>query len=941
MNEVKYLTPAEKLSANLISARGLHTQFTPGANIPNDKNLIELDPANYFENSNKTHFYGFSDNTYQPERYYHGEYTPARVVSYEPKEGAFFIDPSNDERYFFISERAGYGTENFDGSRVPKLFKFQGLTFEDQISLQIPQLKPLTVGANNYVFSETDDYLGFVSSNTDTGNGLGGDLLLLEVINGQIIDRTGDLPPTLSAELYGYSNAVNVHGMGVGDLTGNGRSDIILGDIDVGIYSILQADDGSWSIYQPDVFSLFMYETDRDNLEENFEYRVTQIELIDINNDGWDDIFISFGTPGNISNPAPPKPDVIYINQGEGVFSIEDKIELSLPSYGLDLFETIDAEVIDINEDGFDDLFLFSTKNEPHYSGFQVQIQINKDGTGFEDQTIDRFNLLRDRSISEKWNDYSYNFQYLDLNDDGHLDILNFDRNHLDSAPNDDLGKLQVFLNDGEGYFTEVYVQEHWASENAEKPYSTNQPFQIIAANDFDDNGTIDFVTWHKSLTGGLDAEVVWYALSSFVDPIYTGPNQIDVASIAPGYNELFYLRSNPDVKAFVEQETYQTGLHHYLEVGKSEEREIFAPNTKIKTGDGGWDITMSYGNETAIGGEGNDKIYGMNGNDNLVGGIGDDILDGGDGDDTLTGNGGSDIFVFKGDFGHDKITDYASDVDQLTFKAIDGAELNILALVETEDTYGNRVLSTSDGSSSVTLKAKIIVGTMDNDIFEFTKKGLGGHGPVVIRNYDSLEDKLLLKSYTYSAITKTLDASGHYKILFTEDEDFSTVTLKTSEIASSLKVKNLVSKTLKISDDDLNVNELGEFTLTGAKAIRSVKVEGISSFKSNIGKQGDNDASDPINLSDVLAQLKHIIGLRELKANALQAGDTNNDGEVNLSDVLENLKHIIGLREIDTFDLVTDNGFAVNALDADSNGNLTLVINGDANQSHADWGFV
>ena len=103
----------------------------------------------------------------------------------------------------------------------------------------------------------------------------------------------------------------------------------------------------------------------------------------------------------------------------------------------------------------------------------------------------------------------------------------------------------------------------------------------------------------------------------------------------------------------------------------------------------------------------------------------------------------------------------------------------------------------------------------------------------------------------------------------------------------------------------------------------------------------GETEASDPINLSDVLAQLKHIIGLRELKANALQAGDTNNDGEVNLSDVLDNLKHIIGLRQIDTFDLVTDNGFSINSLNLDSAGNLALVINGDADQSHADWDFV
>ena len=53
---------------------------------------------------------------------------------------------------------------------------------------------------------------------------------------------------------------------------------------------------------------------------------------------------------------------------------------------------------------------------------------------------------------------------------------------------------------------------------------------------------------------------------------------------------------------------------------------------------------------------------------------------------------------------------------------------------------------------------------------------------------------------------------------------------------------------------------------------------------------------------------------------------------------MLGNLKHIIGLKEIDSVDLVTDNGFTINSLNADSHGNLTLVINGDADQSHADW---
>ncbi|MDA9009821.1 hypothetical protein N9J35_00880, partial [bacterium] len=189
--------------------------------------------------------------------------------------------------------------------------------------------------------------------------------------------------------------------------------------------------------------------------------------------------------------------------------------------------------------------------------------------------------------------------------------------------------------------------------------------------------------------------------------------------------------------------------------------------------------------------------------------------------------------------------------------------------------------------------------------------------------------------------ITKKLDASGYDEFIFTEDINKSSVTIENSQVATSLKIKNVKNNVLKLPDGDLTINDAGELSISDAKTVRDVKVDTVTNFKTNLKKVGDSTASDPINLSDVLAQLKHIIGLRELKANALQAGDTNNDGEVNLSDVLDNLKHIIGLREIDTFDLVTDNGFAVNALDADSKGNLTLVINGDADQSHADWDFV
>ena len=51
----------------------------------------------------------------------------------------------------------------------------------------------------------------------------------------------------------------------------------------------------------------------------------------------------------------------------------------------------------------------------------------------------------------------------------------------------------------------------------------------------------------------------------------------------------------------------------------------------------------------------------------------------------------------------------------------------------------------------------------------------------------------------------------------------------------------------------------------------------------------------------------------KRIKNQSFHAGD-NNDGTVDLTDVSGNLKHIIGLKEIDSFDLVTDNGFASTA---------------------------
>ena len=87
------------------------------------------------------------------------------------------------------------------------------------------------------------------------------------------------------------------------------------------------------------------------------------------------------------------------------------------------------------------------------------------------------------------------------------------------------------------------------------------------------------------------------------------------------------------------------------------------------------------------------------------------------------------------------------------------------------------------------------------------------------------------------------------------------------------------------------------------------------------------------IDLSDVLANLKHIIGLRALEGKSFAAADVNNDNSIDLSDVLAQLKHIIGLRKIDTFDMVDSDGNTITDLQSASSP-VEIVLNGDANLS-------
>lgn len=252
-----------------------------------------------------------------------------------------------------------------------------------------------------------------------------------------------------------------------------------------------------------------------------------------------------------------------------------------------------------------------------------------------------------------------------------------------------------------------------------------------------------------------------------------------------------------------------------------------------------------------------------------------------------------------------------------------------------------------TSGNDIFTSKAEneLFKGKAGGDLFKFKRKDQSSQGDDAISDYDPLEDKLEFSDYDYSKITRTLDAAGNDYFEFNEDPGESSLTIENATGVTQLKVRNLVDKILKIENDsliDLTIDQNGGMGVSEKTDIQEVKIDGISDFSKQLSKSSGEKPSTPIDLGDVLAQLKHMSGQAKYKLSgtALAAGDLDSDGDVDLADVLVILKHLSGQEKykIDTFDLVTDNGFAVNALNPDSIGNLTLVINGDADQSHENW---
>ena len=514
----------------------------------------------------KSEIHRFTDASIDKDgRLYEGKIFPGGLLEFEIQV-AFLMDLNNDEsKDVILPIMKGYSSgEDTRTPFIALLSMNDTLIFDAEANLKMP-VTSSAVEAEPIRLNSTTDEL-YLTVNIDTREPSSraaykegpaqfpSELVLVQPTDSQI--KAESIFPLTPEAIPGFPLAINAHSFAVGDITGDGLDDIWVGQGgSEGGFQLTQNLDGTFELSRDKFQQLIGVDWPDDDGSASNNRLIDQL-LIDVNNDGYDDLIVGWGG-GATSSYA-------FINN-DGSFSYESRKQLPPSIYGISNQHALKILSADFDHDGDPDLAIQYVRQEPYYGGDYWQILLNDGSGNFSDisNLIPKYNELN--AYGERQTHALYG-KLADINNDGHMDLTTYRTSSQNPL---------LYLNDGKGQFEILEIPT-----NKVGSMKANRP---VIFSDFDSDGLMEFVSMIQFQNIAKTESTNIFYLHEFNKPLGTGPNYAVSASLGePGFNEKYYINTHTAASEAVTTGTYPSGLKHYLAEGKKAGLSAFAPFTKI-----------------------------------------------------------------------------------------------------------------------------------------------------------------------------------------------------------------------------------------------------------------------------------------------------------------------------------------------------------------------